>query len=228
MGYAEQHNIKALCFDIDGTFYPQRETHEYLFKSFIKHPIFSVRYNNMRQRMRKEDGLELSPVMTLSAFRDKECSLIYGRPLPSYSERYNRDLFSSWQKTSRLIRPYKNVRESLEEAKRRGYILAVLSDFPIGNKLETLHLEGLFDYVASAEDCGYLKPNATPFCVMLDKLNVKPAEALYVGDSERKDIHGAANVGMHTLLINASKKKAASSSASLVLTGWDKFINMVL
>lgn len=226
MGFARDNGIKALCFDIDGTFYPKRQTHEYLLLSFFSTPVFSLKYNSMRQKMRQQDGLASAPELTLDEFRRKECLLMYGRKRDDYLYHY-KCLYDSWQRTSRLIRPFPHVREALEKAKGEGYILGALSDFPLGSKLRTLGLEGLFDYEASTEDCGYLKPNATPFVVMCREIGVKPEEVLYTGDSERKDVKGAANAGLCTALIDVGGSHK-ETTADLHLTGWDKFITMVL
>ena len=48
------------------------------------------------------------------------------------------------------------------------------------------------------EDTGERKPNPAPFLAVLKKLEVKPEEALMVGDWAERDIVGAKNVGMKT------------------------------
>jgi len=228
MGYAEEKRLKALCFDIDGTFYPKWQTHIYLFKAALAHPIFSARYNSMRQKMRAQDGREVKTALPLSAFRKKESLLLYGKVKDAYEEKYEKCLFAPWQKYSRNLKCFPYVKEALLKAKEQGYILAALSDFPIGNKLETLGLDGLFDFVASTEDYGYLKPNATALHEMLKELGVNPQQALYTGDSYKKDILGGNGLGMHTCLICRGEDRSKAPVADLVLTGWDKFINIVL
>ena len=120
------------------------------------------------------------------------------------------------------------VRQALERARAEGFLLAALSDFPISDKLEVLGLEGLFDFVASSEDFGYLKPNEVPFNAMLKALDVRPDEALYVGDSYRKDIVGGARIGMRTMLVSARTGREPHPMADLVLTSWRSFARMVL
>ncbi len=228
MGYAKDNGIKALCFDIDGTFYPKWQTDVYLFLSALAHPIFSARYTKMRQRMRKQDGLDIQKPMNLEEFRKKESMLLFGKVLPDYEDKYKRYLYDPWQKKSTFLKSFPYVKEALLKAKEEGFLLAALSDFPIGNKLNTLGLEGMFDYVASTEDYGFLKPNATPLHEMLKALQLDAREALYTGDSYRKDILGGNGLGMHTCLICKGDDKAKAPEADLVLTGWDKFINIVL
>ena len=56
MSWAKDNAIRALCFDIDGTFYPKWQTDAYLVVSALSHPVFSLRYNSMRRRMRGRQG----------------------------------------------------------------------------------------------------------------------------------------------------------------------------
>jgi HAD superfamily hydrolase (TIGR01549 family) len=51
--------------------------------------------------------------------------------------------------------------------------------------------------IIAGEDGIPTKPDSKPFLVCLDEMNLKPAEAIYVGDDYQKDIIGAGRVGMH-------------------------------
>lgn len=230
MGYARDHGLKAICFDIDGTLYPKWRANVYLTAAAAAHPFFSMKYNSTRQTLRAQDGLEGTMGLGREDFRRKEAKVLGYEDIDAYTERYNRCIFEPWQRAVKtFVRPYEGVREALLEAKKQGYLLAALSDFPIGNKIDVLGLSDLFDYVASTEDSGYLKPNRVPFAVMMERLGVRPEETLYCGDSYRKDIMGARNAGMHSLLVPAKKGSAETyPAADLLLTGWNKFINIVL
>ena len=126
----------------------------------------------------------------------------------------------------KTIRPFEGLRETLEKAKGEGYILAALSDFPIGTKLIALGIEDLIDWAASTEDFGALKPSVRPFRMMLEALGVRPEEALYTGDSRSKDVDGAANAHMHTALIARSGE--VYNKAGIVFSSWTEFGNLVL
>ena len=80
--------------------------------------------------------------------------------------------------------------------------LAVVSDAPAKEtwlRLSYLNLHHMFDAVVTFEDTGARKPNPEPFRKALDRLNVKPSEALMVGDWAERDVVGAAQVGMKTI-----------------------------
>jgi len=60
-----------------------------------------------------------------------------------------------------------------------------------------------FDTGFTSVDVGYRKPNAKGFNMLLESFNIAPSQMMYVGD-EKKDIIGANNVGVMSVLINRS------------------------
>jgi FMN phosphatase YigB (HAD superfamily) len=58
----------------------------------------------------------------------------------------------------------------------------------------------LFDSRFSSADIGYLKPHPRIFQRSLAALNVRPEEAIFVGDNPEADIAGAQGVGMRAVL----------------------------
>ncbi len=227
MGYASEHGIKALCFDIDGTFYPKRDMLLRLGIASALHLPFALRYNAMRQRIRKEVGFTEGDCSSLEELQEKESGLMYpGRDASYFISKEERIFRRPWERLFSTIRPFDGLRETLEKAKGEGYILAALSDFPIGTKLIALGIEDLIDWAASTEDFGALKPSVRPFRMMLEALGVRPEEALYTGDSRSKDVDGAANAHMHTALI--ARRGEVYNKAGIVFSSWAEFGNLVL
>lgn len=220
MNFLSSHQIKAVLFDIDGTLYPKCCMNKNLLVSALSAPLFSIRYNNMRSRMRMEDGLAVGPALDRDAFREKEARLLYkkGYDLASYLSKYERLFESRWDELFKNIVPYPGMFDTLKKAKDSGCLLGALSDFPLGHKLETLKIASLCDFKASSEDYGYLKPNPVPFAAMLDAMNIKANEALYIGDSYSKDIVGAKNVGFYTCYL--TKKKGKPDMADISVNSW--------
>ena len=163
MGWAGDNGIRAICFDIDGTFYPKWQTNLYLLRSALPHPVFSMRYNSMRQRMRQADGLPARPGMDLDGFREREMILLgWTGGIDAYKECYEKRLAAPWRRAMGFIKPFNGLKDALVKAKDQGYVLACLSDFPLDDKLSILGLDGIFDWTSSTEDLGALKPNARP------------------------------------------------------------------
>lgn len=98
--------------------------------------------------------------------------------------------------------PYPHVNMTLVELVKRGMRLAVISDAPGREawlRLCYLNLHHIFDHVITFDDTGERKPSPVPFRKVLDLLQVKPEEALMVGDWAERDMVGAAQVGMITV-----------------------------
>ncbi|MFA5162165.1 MAG: HAD family hydrolase [Elusimicrobiales bacterium] len=98
----------------------------------------------------------------------------------------------------------------LEELSRR-YKLGVVSNF-YGNMDSVLKSEGLarfFGAVADSRAVGAEKPDAAIFNHALKLLGAKPGEAVMVGDSVKRDMAGAKNLGMATVLLWGGRAQPA-------------------
>lgn len=227
MGFAKEHGIKALCFDIDGTFYPKRQMMLRLAVSSLFHLPFALKYNSMRQRLRSETGFEEGNTADFASLCEKESRILYpGRDADYFIDKENRVFRIPWERLFSNIKPFPGLRDVLEMAKDEGLILAALSDFPIGSKLKAMGIDDLFAFKASTEEFGAFKPSIRPFRMMLSELGLEPEEALYTGDSRSKDIDGAKNAGMYTALISRSVR--VYNNADIIFQTWEKFGEMVL
>jgi len=97
---------------------------------------------------------------------------------------------------------YPHVKVTLIELIKRGLKLAVVSDARSQEawlRLCYLQLHHIFDTVVTYEDTGEYKPSPAPFRRVLDSLDVKPEEAMMVGDWPERDIVGAAELGIRTV-----------------------------
>ena len=113
----------------------------------------------------------------------------------------------------------------LKELKKRGLKLAVLSDFPVGKKLEYFKLANLFDYALSSESTGYLKPNPEPFKALASTIGFPPAEILFIGNNLRYDIAGASGTGMKTAYIGMKRDEKICADIKFL---WYKELRSVL
>jgi REG-2-like HAD superfamily hydrolase len=101
-----------------------------------------------------------------------------------------------------------NVRErtveTLEELRRRGYRLGVISnaDGRIDPLLESVGLHEHFELVVDSGLVGIDKPDPRIFHHALEQMGVQPHEAVYVGDIYEIDVQGARAAGMRAILID--------------------------
>ncbi len=70
---------------------------------------------------------------------------------------------------------------------------------PVWMRLVSLGVDRFFDVVVTFDDTGKRKPAREPFEKVLELLQVKPAEAIMVGDWAERDIVGAKELGMITV-----------------------------
>jgi len=201
--------LKAIGFDIDGTLYPDYRARLRSLPFFLAHFRIILAFSRTRHRMRLD---QINPVMEENA---GEMETVYfarqlGRTADEAREIRNRILYKGWEKYFKGLKIYPDVRDSLMRLKDAGLKLAVLSDFPVGRKLEYFGLEGIFDVILGFPDSGRLKPRSEPFLMMADNLGVNPKEILYIGNRLDYDVRGAESAGMRGALIGPPGRKAPS------------------
>jgi putative hydrolase of the HAD superfamily len=102
-----------------------------------------------------------------------------------------------------LLYSYPGVSHTLDELKRRGCKLAILSDAPriqVWVRLVAMGIQDKFDTVVTFDDTKRKKPDEKPFLFALKKLQTKAEECIMVGDSIDKDLKTAKKLGMVTVL----------------------------
>lgn len=98
--------------------------------------------------------------------------------------------------------PYAHVYMTLMELTKMRLKLGVVSDAPAREawlRLCYLNFHHIFDAVVTFDDTGERKPAPGPFRKVLEKLDVRAAEALMIGDWAERDVVGAKQVGMKTV-----------------------------
>ncbi len=121
----------------------------------------------------------------------------------------------AYRKTkNNVLRTYPNVKKVLEKL-HKNYKLAILSDAPrlqAWTRLVEMGLEDFFDVVVTYDDTKKHKPHPKPFMTTLKKLGVKSGEVVMIGDSVMRDVKGAKNLGIKTVLAsygNVNTKKTS-------------------
>jgi putative hydrolase of the HAD superfamily len=102
---------------------------------------------------------------------------------------------------------YPHVREVLDVLRER-YPLAVVTDAQSAHTRGELHKVGLLDYfdpIVISGDHGYRKPDRRLFQLALDGIGVAAENALYVGNDMHRDIFGAREAGMATVMFESGQ-----------------------
>jgi putative hydrolase of the HAD superfamily len=101
---------------------------------------------------------------------------------------------------------YDDVLPVLRVLQSRNLILGVISNMgeDIADTCRRLGLEPYLNFNVTSFEVGCDKPRPGIFLKALEKAQVKPEEALYVGDQYDLDVVGARNVGIQAILLDRS------------------------
>jgi putative hydrolase of the HAD superfamily len=201
-------DIKAVCFDIDGTMYPKWMTNVFLIPTLFQSISLMYGVQKFRKYMRNGDNVSIEPA-NQEGFRKRQLTFLLEREgievssesLEMMEKRLDRQFYKRMERTFTHIVPYRSLQRTLTHLKERDLVIGALSDFPIGKKLETLKVDHIVDCSACTEQSGYLKPHIAPFVFLGDMVGIPLSQILYIGDSYAKDIVGGHNAGMQTGLL---------------------------
>ena len=118
--------------------------------------------------------------------------------------------------TVEKIKLYEGVYETLDSLKRR-YKLGIVSDSQVDHavpELQMLGIYGFFESVIISADFGYRKPDIRLFGECLRRLDVKPQESVYIGNDTFRDVKGAKDAGMASVLIMTKHGKKDTDIAA--------------
>jgi putative hydrolase of the HAD superfamily len=112
------------------------------------------------------------------------------------------------------LKCFPGAAEALERLKQR-YPLAAVSDAQTAYAVPELRAVGLDQYldpIVVSGDYGFRKPDARLFQAALDQLHVQPEQAIFVGNDRYRDILGAHQLGMRTILFAPAGSSSPAQS----------------
>lgn len=214
-------SIKAVIFDIDGTFYPNWKMKFHSLPIVFKHLSLFKAFSDARKSLRAMPDLVVEDFHKVQAEMTAD---LMKKPVEWVKESIDRDIYLQWTRSLKGVKCFHGVREVVCEVKDMGYKVAALSDFPILDKLKYFNLHDLFEDTAfCTEDSGYLKPHKKAFLYVCEHLGVKPEEVLYVGNSFPYDVIGSKNVGMKAAHV-AWKSPKNEIKADFTFNDYNNFI----
>jgi len=189
---------KAILFDFwgtlveNGTYSPLRQT-----------------YNILRVRMRFSDFVvKTEKVLMTKKYEDQTTAFA------DLCKAFNLNLkqfvidklIGVWNKNKLLAKPYPETVQVLEDLKKEGYKLAIVSNCPndsVEPVIEKFELGKYFDAVLLSWETGYLKTDKEMYAEAMKKLKIRKKDnVLMVGDSIPTDIEGAKNAGIKAVLVD--------------------------
>lgn len=184
--------IKAVIFDLDGTL-------SYTLDSISMSGNLALRaagmpeYEKDRYKYFCGDGSDELVRRLLINNGDSDCVRF------EELKRLYSDFFSQYAEYN--VVPYEGMPKTLEEVKRMGYKLAVLSNKPHPQTIEVvtkLYGDETFDFIQGNTEKIRRKPSPDGAFIIAKQLGVEPDECLYVGDTAT-DMQTGNSAGMHTV-----------------------------
>lgn len=114
-----------------------------------------------------------------------------------------------------LLEPYTGVTEVLTMMKK-NYRLAAVSDGQSLWARPELRMAGLdkfFEFAIVSGDHGFRKPDKRMFELALEKLEIAPHEAVYVGNDMYRDVFGCKNAGLKSIFFKSNQGEHAFAGA---------------
>ncbi len=214
------NKYKLVLFDFDNTLYSG--------KKFAKHLILNDLIHILRIKAERDvrkllAGKEYADNKT---FKDAFYSQIAQKSHSSaskiatwYENKYIPSMVNILAKNY-TMRP--NADKMINSLITNGYKVGVLSDYPmVRERLKAIGLENEQLYAWSAEDFGALKPSPKSFLSVAKELNVKPEEALFIGDRADTDGLGSLAAGMDCILLENPK---AQNDKNIKVLNWSEII----
>src|SRR5437870_2918841 len=181
--------LDALLLDLDGTVL---DSHDLLFRSYDHAVRDACGRDGLRAMWERHLGLPLRQVF--AATFD-----FYDKPIDEALLSRATTRYRAYQCANEAaVQTFSGVRETLEELRRRGVRLAVVTTKygeTARRQVENLGLASYFEALVTGDQCVNCKPDAEPFVRALNALAVAPDRAAGVGDSVH-DVHGARAAGL--------------------------------
>jgi putative hydrolase of the HAD superfamily len=211
-------NIRALLFDVNGTLI-DIETDEWMEEAYraIAHFLTYQGINLRRGEVRTLYFQIMKEQFAVSTEKYPEFDVVavwrevlrrYSTPFTASLELEKLDqmprFIAELQRgisRKRLV-AFPQTHEILAQLKTR-YRLAIVSDAQTVYGVPELRAAGLADYfspIVISGDYGYRKPDTRLFHAALAELRVSPEEAIYIGNDRFRDVFGARQAGMKTIL----------------------------
>lgn len=185
---------RALLFDLDGTL---AETDSLHLPTWVD--------------VLRPHGIEVDEEFYKENISGRSNSKVVEDLLPDLPAEDGQDLAdakeSSFRERAGELEPLPGLLDFMEDAKRRGLSLALVTNAPEENVeaiLLALELGAFFDKVVLSDEVGLVKPDPAPYKAALEKLGIAPEEALAFEDST-SGIASAVGAGIPTVGIASTQ-----------------------
>lgn len=178
-------SVRGILFDIDGTLL---NTFDFIYGAFE----YALKEHHLAPRTRDEfSHLMGGPLEEVYAAMEPDSD---SKSLAKAHRHFQSENLS-------LVSLFPDTKDVLEALLKRGLKLAAITTRSARTSVRSLEQTGIlhyFDLVLSAEDVSFHKPHPEPLLKALAIFNIKPEEAVMVGDTSA-DIEAGKNAGTKTV-----------------------------
>lgn len=196
-------SYKAVIFDLFGTLVHGFSTGEYEqlvvgFALALRAPVDEVRPLWIETSVKRQTGV----------FPTVEANVRYVGEvlgLQSTAEHLTQAMEAVRRFRQRTFTVRSDAVQTLTGLRAQGHKLGLISDAmaDVPDLWQATPLAALVDTALFSCQVGTKKPDPRMYHLACEQLGVKPQECLYVGDGDSNELAGAAQVGMHPVLIQA-------------------------
>ena len=118
---------------------------------------------------------------------------------------------------------------ALSELHKAGYTMAVVSnrEKPYQQEIDGLGLTEFFSFSLAAGEFNSYKPNPEIFIHACERADVKPADAVYVGDNYFADVVGALRAGLQPVLFDPKRIFPEAESECPVIKSFGQLFSII-
>lgn len=202
---------KAILLDIDNTLYDYNITHAFAISKVLEYCMKELNLskdevNSAYEKARKQIHIELCETAASHnrlLYFQRMSEILGVNPMQYAHEIYN----VYWDSFLQVIKPFDGIYELLEKYKNKICLVTDLTAHIQYRKIKKLGLENYCDKLVTSEEAGHEKPHPYMFMMALQKLDLRPDEVCMIGDSFKKDVLGATNLGIAAIWFNHEEKQ---------------------
>ena len=199
--------IKAIIFDLDDTLYEYSKLNdegiekiaEYVYENLkIEKSEFYKAFNTAKETIKQQLTERVASSHNRMLYCQKTLENLGKNPFLYALEMYE----TYWGHILENMKLNRNVLEVFEFCKKNDIKIGICTDLTVHiqhRKIRKLGIHKYIDAIITSEEVGIEKPDFKIYEEILKKLEIKSAEALFIGDNLNKDVLGPLKYGMNAL-----------------------------
>ena len=207
--------FKGILLDIDNTVYDYDAAHNYGFNQAIVYCENTFHFNKAEilgafKSAREKVHLELKETASSHnrlLYFQKMLEILQVSPLEYSMKIYN----VYWDNFLNKMTPFDGIYELLEKYKNKICLITDLTAHIQFRKVKQLNLDSYCRAIVTSEEAGKEKPHPYVFMMALLKLGLKSDQVCMIGDSLKKDILGASNLGIKSIWLSSDSDEKTDS-----------------